>query len=133
MRHVAGGQNAVIIHLGDHDPSGIDMTRDIAERLSLFSGGTTVVKRKALNIDQVEELDLPPNPAKLSDSRAKAYIEDFGRSSWELDALDPEYIEKLIATTVKKYRDEDKWEATMEREREMVATLKALAAEHGEE
>jgi hypothetical protein len=133
--HVSKDQNAIIIHLGDHDPSGMDMTRDIIDRLSMFTNGSNFVeiKRMALNINQVEELDLPPNPAKLSDSRAKAYIADFGRNSWELDALDPEYIEKLIATTVAKFRDEEVWEKTMEKEREMVATLKALAAEHGED
>jgi hypothetical protein len=30
------GQRVVVLHLGDHDPSGIDMTRDIRERLQLF-------------------------------------------------------------------------------------------------
>lgn len=137
LGHIHDNQNVVIIHLGDHDPSGIDMTRDIIDRLNLFTkagitGGLAKVERIALNYDQVDELNLPPNPAKLSDSRAKAYIADFGRSSWELDALDPEYIEKIIATTVKQFRDEDIWDETMEREREMVATLKKLAAEHGE-
>lgn len=35
-RHLARGQNVVILHLGDHDPSGIDMTRDIRDRLAMF-------------------------------------------------------------------------------------------------
>lgn len=34
--YVKAGQRPVIIHLGDHDPSGIDMTRDIEERLNTF-------------------------------------------------------------------------------------------------
>jgi hypothetical protein len=34
--YIAGGQSVVILHLGDHDPSGIDMTRDIRDRLELF-------------------------------------------------------------------------------------------------
>lgn len=137
LRHLEGGQDVVIVHLGDHDPSGIDMTRDIIERLNLFtkagiSNGLAKVERIALNFAQVEELDLPPNPAKLSDSRAKAYIADFGRSSWELDALDPEYLQRIISKTVSLFRDEDKWAETMDREREMVETLRRLAAEHGE-
>ena len=44
-----------IFYLGDHDPSGIDMTRDIAERLELFTYGTinaTKVHRLALNWNQ---------------------------------------------------------------------------------
>lgn len=34
--YIKAGQNVVILHLGDHDPSGIDMTRDIRERLTNF-------------------------------------------------------------------------------------------------
>jgi hypothetical protein len=34
--YIAHGQRVLILHLGDHDPSGIDMTRDMDERLHLF-------------------------------------------------------------------------------------------------
>lgn len=93
------GQNVTVIHLGDHDPSGIDMTRDMEERLHLY-GASTKVQRIALNIDQIAEYQPPPNPAKLTDSRAKDYISLFGRSSWELDALDPSVLNKLIQDTI---------------------------------
>ena len=66
---IARGQTPVILHLGDHDPSGVDMTRDIFDRLQTFMGGAEV-KRLALNWDQVEMYNPPPNPAKLTDSRA---------------------------------------------------------------
>lgn len=81
-------ERRVILHLGDHDPSGIDMTRDISDRLELF-GADVEVKRIALNWDQIDEFTPPPNPAKLSDSRAGAYIAEYGDESWELDALEP--------------------------------------------
>lgn len=78
------GKEIHVIYLGDHDPSGIDMTRDVLDRLELFistalgranneDSGLTV-KRIALNMDQVRELNPPENPAKLSDSRATDYI-----------------------------------------------------------
>lgn len=89
------GQDMVILHLGDHDPSGIDMTRDIMDRLNLF-GASTEVHRIALNFDQVEAYNPPPNPAKLTDSRAEGYIEKYGTESWELDALDPATLNELI-------------------------------------
>lgn len=82
-------QKTVILHLGDHDPSGIDMTRDNAERLAMFSHRNVEVKRLALNMDQIEEYDPPPNPAKLTDPRAIEYIQIHGNSSWELDSLEP--------------------------------------------
>ena len=73
-------QDGIILHLGDHDPSGMDMTRDIQDRMDLFVGpGRSIeVKRLALNMDQVREYSPPPNPAKITDSRAEAYIQEYG-------------------------------------------------------
>lgn len=52
MVHVEAEQTPVVFHLGDHDPSGIDMTRDIRDRLQLFGAGEIEVRRLALNIDR---------------------------------------------------------------------------------
>lgn len=100
------GKETVLLHLGDHDPSGIDMSRDILERLEMF-GACPEFKRLALNMDQIEEFSPPPNPAKLSDSRARGYIQKYGRSSWELDALKPETLDELIGDHVSEYIDFD--------------------------
>lgn len=97
-------QRRIILHLGDHDPSGKDMTRDISERLELF-GADVEVRRIALNWDQIEEYGPPPNPAKLSDSRAKSYIRQYGTESWELDALEPSVLESLIQNEVDSLTD----------------------------
>lgn len=110
------GKTPIIFHLGDHDPSGKDMTRDIFDRMELFMGGLEV-KRLALNMDQIEQYDPPPNPAKITDSRATAYIAEFGSSSWELDALEPSVIADLIRSAVRVVRDEKKWKAAVEQER----------------
>lgn len=89
------GKLTTIIHLGDHDPSGIDMTRDIQDRLNLF-GSTARVRRIALNFNQVEDYNPPPNPAKTTDSRYESYEALYGDESWELDALEPCTIVELI-------------------------------------
>lgn len=119
-------QVPTIIHLGDHDPSGIDMSRDITDRLALFMGGMEV-NRIALNMDQVEKYNPPPNPAKITDSRAAGYIEIHGNESWELDALDPRTLQKLITKTVLSYRDEDLWEEKKTEEDEHKETLAEAA------
>lgn len=105
-------QPTTIIHLGDHDPSGIDMTRDNQERLDTFNGERyeTTVRRIALNMDQVEEYGPPPNPAKTTDSRFRKYVRRYGNESWELDALNPGVLVELIRDTVDEYRDQDLWE-----------------------
>jgi hypothetical protein len=121
-------KECILIHLGDHDPSGIDMTRDNKERLDLFSrfeSHITVV-RLALNMDQVEEYQPPPNPAKITDPRANQYIKKFGHTSWELDALDPAVIESKIQREIKKYIDEDMWDAVTEEEKEKRAMLRRV-------
>ncbi|GLY81879.1 hypothetical protein [Actinoallomurus iriomotensis] len=119
------GQKPIVIHLGDHDPSGIDMTRDIQDRLELFDANVKVI-RIALNMDQVEEYEPPPNPAKLTDSRSSGYIDRFGYSSWELDALDPTTLDTLISSEITSWRDERRWErdtAAMEEERSLLTEV----------
>lgn len=114
------GQRTVIIHLGDHDPSGLDMTRDNRERLNSFVArhvdSVVKVERVALNMSQVEQYGPPPNPAKMTDSRAEDYVAEFGHSSWELDALDPPVIARLIRVAVNRYRDPKVWKAALARE-----------------
>lgn len=120
------GQDVVVIHLGDHDPSGIDMTRDVQDRLELF-GAHTEVKRIALNRDQIDLYNPPPNPAKLTDSRAGGYLAAYGGSSWELDALDPATLNDLITTTIDSYLDRDRYEEVSAREAEGRAQLAKIS------
>ena len=120
------GQDPVIIHLGDHDPSGIDMTRDIEDRQATFHNHVTV-ERIALNMNQIDEHDPPPNPAKLTDSRCASYIQEYGGESWELDALEPRILRELIEDTVTSYRDEDIYNEVIAKEEEYKAILKKVA------
>lgn len=105
------GQEVVVLHLGDHDPSGIDMTRDNKDRLDMFATDDVEVRRLALNMDQVKKYKPPPNPAKMTDSRFGGYADRFGKSSWELDALEPRVIEALIEKNLKELIDAEAWSA----------------------
>lgn len=123
------GQDVVVLHLGDHDPSGIDMTRDITDRLTTFMGSTADrldVRRIALNMDQIEQYQPPPNPAKVTDSRYLAYQLEHGDESWELDALDPDVLNTLIDTEIASIVDSDLLDArraTQERERALLTAV----------
>ena len=103
-----------VIYLGDHDPSGIDMTRDVQERLELFSDGPVTVHRVALNRDQVDHWELPENPAKMSDSRADAYVAEHGESSWELDAIPPSGLVELLEESITRLVDMKQWDADVD-------------------
>jgi hypothetical protein len=105
------GREPIVLHFGDHDPSGIDMTRDIGDRLALF-GGAADVRRLALNMDQIKQYDPPPNPAKESDSRYAQYcIDNDTESSWELDALRPNVLGALVRDAVVELVDRDQYDA----------------------
>jgi hypothetical protein len=123
------GQIPVILHLGDHDPSGIDMTRDIETRVERFAGRPVEVSRLALNMDQIERYDPPPYWVKETDSRAPEYVKRFGSKNWELDALSPSVIVKLIRDAVLGLRDEEIWDAKVAEEEEHRATLRQEAGQ----
>ena len=114
--YILKGQTPIVLHLGDHDPSGLDMTRDNRDRLGIFAGSPITVVRLALNRPQIDQYNPPPNPAKLSDSRAEAYIAEHGDSSWELDALSPAVLTTLIKDAVARVRDESLWSAALAQE-----------------
>nr|WP_312579555.1 hypothetical protein [Sedimentibacter sp.] len=122
------GQNVVLLHLGDHDPSGKDMSRDIQDRLRIFEAYNVEFQRLALNMNQIDKYNPPPNPAKLSDSRATQYINEFGYDSWELDALEPQVISDLIERNVKKYRNEKLYNEILKQEKREKGLLSDISA-----
>lgn len=131
IRQNRNRDHCYIIHLGDHDPSGIDMTRDIQERLEMF-GADVFVKRVALTMEQIGTYNPPPNPAKITDSRCSKYMEEFGDESWELDALEPKVITELIKSEVTAYRDDEIYQAVCDREDREKEELQMLVDSYDE-
>jgi hypothetical protein len=154
LAKIEEGKRVRILHLGDHDPSGIDMTRDIRDRLWRFlvidyyrnhrDEGVSItdatehitemfdVDRLALTMAQVEQYDPPPNPAKTTDSRFEGYMTEYGHESWELDALEPTVMADLIRTAVDGYRDAEKFDAAVAREDEMRKLIGKVSDRWGE-
>jgi len=111
-RFEKNGQDTVIIYLGDHDPSGLDMIRDIRDQLEVFMDGCEALPRVepiALTMQQIRDHNPPPNPTKTTDSRANKYMKRYGKESWELDALNPSYLVNLIRDSIKMYMPDDAW------------------------
>ena len=127
--HLRVEQEVTILHFGDHDASGIDMTRDINRRQDLFNDGigTVRVERMALNMDQVDEYGPPPNPAKETDPRAGDYRALYGDTSWELDALEPAVLEELVRERVLASRDTDLWDEAEDDDDESRRKLRLLS------
>jgi hypothetical protein len=143
-RHLEGGQRVLILHIGDHDPSGLDMTRDITDRLATFLTGDwnnasptgadwdpsdLEVDRIALNLGQVRQYNPPPNPAKSTDARYQRYVRETGlRDSWELDALDPLVLAGMIRSRVEQELDSVAWNEATGRMNEDRAVLTGVSS-----
>lgn len=125
-RAEADGKTGTILYLGDHDPSGLDMVRDIEARLNEFGVHPEVVAI-GLTMAQIRKYNPPPNPAKVTDPRAKAYIAEHGRTSYEVDALNPKVLHALVKKNVEERIDMDKFNEQVEQEESDKEKLRDIA------
>ena len=115
-----------VLYLGDHDPSGLDMIRDIQNRLNEFNVEVNV-KAIALTKQQIQKYNPPPNPVKFSDPRATGYEELHGKKSWELDALKPNVLHRLLRKEIENYIDMDIYNKIVKQEQREKKKLIKLA------
>lgn len=113
----------IILYFGDYDPSGRDIQRDLSARIKRYSKGEEfTVKRIALTKEQIGEYDLPHKPedaetlAKLRrDPRTATYGMDF---AVELDAIEPDELQRLITKAIADNLDSDQWDQDIQKIRE---------------
>ena len=119
-RAIDNDQECRILYLGDHDPSGIDMIRDIHTRVNEMikcEYDTEIyVEHLALTMEQINEHRPPPNPAKVTDPRATEYIRKHGHVSWEVDALEPRVLNSLLSDAIEANMDMNLYNAMLEEE-----------------
>ncbi len=119
-----------ILHFTDHDPSGLNMAKDLQERLESYGATDFMVDRRALTIDQVREFDLAPNPTKSTDSRSPAYVAEYGNECWELDALPPDELTRIIRESIESVVDTDAWHNSQTDEAETKESIVAALDGH---
>jgi hypothetical protein len=122
-------KDIIILHFADHDPSGLDMTRDLQERFSDYYSGDVKVERVALTYNQVQTYHLSPNPTKTADPRAKEYVSQFGNQCWELDAIEPNELQRLVSESIEKHIDVEKWNKTLEEAKQERQELEKIFSE----
>jgi len=196
---IISGKAFVILYFGDHDPSGLDMIRDIRDRIEYFlsngslqdneyfydkvqnwwdeneydiynlvgSGFLTekqcdeimksegdikdelmkawesarirlyinqnnlfAVNPIGLTIEQIKQYDLPPNPTKLTDSRAKGYIAKFGQTCWEVDALEPQVLTDIVESNIESLINVDLYESVLQEESEERTEVEKIAEQY---
>ncbi len=119
------GQSGIILYLGDHDPSGMDMVRDIGSRLTEF-GVNVDIQHIALTDEQIQKYNPPPNPTKLTDPRAKDYLKKYGNTCWEVDALRPDVLNNLVVSSIERNIDMVQFNYRKEQEQEDIEKLKQI-------
>jgi len=142
---LANDQKVVVLYFGDHDPSGLDMIRDIRDRLLfMFKNGNWSdrleniddfeypmfeVKQIGLTMSQIKKYNLPPNPTKLTDSRANGYIQKFGKTCWEVDALKPQTLSDIVEKNIEDIIDMEQYNSMLEEEKLNINELKQIINE----
>ena len=80
----------------------------------------------------MRQLRLPPNPAKETDKRFGAYVAEFGtRECWELDALDPTFVDRLLRREIASLIDQRKWKRAVAKQKKNAAVLSKVATNWG--
>lgn len=124
-----GHRRVRILYLGDFDPSGLDMIRDVKDRIDEFlrdepSRCNFDVIPIALTREQIEEHEPPPNPAKSTDSRYNKYELENGTTSWEVDSLPPQVLDAVLRKSIESFVKHAIYDAVLEREEEDKELLK---------
>ncbi len=122
FKYKSNHKECIIIYLGDHDPSGLDMDNDIAKRVFDDKDSSNIV-RLALTKEQIDAYDLPANPAKIDDPRSKVYIDEYGEDSWELEALPIKTVRQLLIDSIESYIDFGKYNSILDYEKKDKAKI----------
>lgn len=126
----AAGYETVVLYLGDHDPSGVQMTEVSEDRVNMYARHQIDFRRIALTLPQIEEFTPPPNFVKETDSRTKWYVERFETEDcWELDALSPKTVDQIIRDQIEPLIDREAWDKTLATEEEHRSTLSEIISD----
>jgi hypothetical protein len=101
------GKTIEIVYVGDYDPAGVLIDRDIEKKLhghldDAGIGNPLTFHRIAIAEAQIAQYDLPTKPRKEGDKRAKHVLETV-----EVEALPAHILRALLRTTVEGFLPED--------------------------
>lgn len=119
-------KNCYLFYYGDFDPSGFSIYDSLTERIQSFGSIDTHFERMALTPEQIQEYNLPQDPAKKSDPNYRRFVEKYGDNVVELDALPPNVLRELIENSITNLIAEDKWEQAQKKETQEEKKLKEL-------
>jgi hypothetical protein len=117
------GQHTVLLHLGDHDPSGVSVYESMAEDLAAFcedeeEDGLIEVRRVALTpeVIRTEGIATTPDEIKPTDSRSKSFLKRGLAPAAQLEAIPPDRLNAIVRQAVESALDLDVLAASREQE-----------------
>jgi hypothetical protein len=124
MAHL--GKPATVFYLGDHDPSGRDIERDILHRAQKY-GVPFSIRRLAILPADIRKFNLPPLRVKETDSRAAGFLRKYKSGQCvELDALPPEELRRRIREAVEGLIEMEKWNRAVVVEKAELASIENI-------
>ena len=138
FREIAGRfkesrKNAMtLIVCSDYDPEGLDLADDAIRTLRDLWSIPVDYHRVGVNREQIDELGIAAdhNPAKVTSSRFKAFVEKTGGDqTWELEALPPRYLRDKVREAIVQNLDAEIYEQTIQREEHDAEELQRIRQE----
>lgn len=118
-------KQVVLLVLGDLDPKGVQIPISLNNKLVEMHGGQQwIMERVALSLEQVKEVNAPPQPAKKSDSTYTKFVDKYGKQSWELDALSPDYLQTLVKNEIENRIDTRFFQEVLDQEKNDIVELR---------
>jgi hypothetical protein len=92
-----------VLHIGDHDPSGVSMFLAFLEDVEAFTrelGGGAIFTRLAVTPQQIRSYRLPTAPPKATDNRA------FSGQTCQAEALPPDVLARILRNAIEDRTDQ---------------------------
>jgi len=94
---------ARILYLSDLDPVALATRTFIEEQLDIFADRDIKIEPIALTEQQITEHDLPANPVSVTAHGVQDYLDQYGTTQWELEALRPAELAPILTYGLNKY------------------------------
>jgi len=128
---IASGKRTHLLYVGDHDATGLNISRVIEEELREF-GVDVTLHRVAVTPEQIDLYNLPTRPGKQSDNKHAAFVSTYGPDCVEVDALQvvsQDLLPTLIRQAIEPLIDKATWITLADAEERDYARLNAIVAQ----
>ena len=123
----SGKERLYLVVLGDLDPEGVSIGECLLQSIRQdFGVYNAQAVRSGLCPEQVNKLAHNSQEAKLTSSRYAAFVEQYGKKAYELEAVSPEELQAILAETNDSLLDADAFNAELEAEKEDAVYLAGL-------